>query len=109
MPRVWVAVPWDSPRVPEGRVERLARALEADDAEIAMAATREADGLQVHPVFCLMKSSLMESLVRFTASGQRKIDRWSAQTHCVEVVCDDHPAFVTANTPAELPQLPHTD
>ena len=67
--------------------------------------TREADALQVHPVFCLMKSSLMESLVRFTAGGQRKIDRWTALHRCVEVVFDDRAAFVNANTPAELQQL----
>ena len=100
-----VTVPCDSPLFPQDLVERLARALETEDAEIAMAATREADGLQVHPVFCLMKSSLMESLVRFTAGGQRKIDRWTALHRCVEVVFDDRAAFVNANTPAELQQL----
>src|SRR4051812_34197633 len=58
-----VTVPCDTPDFPEDLVARLAEALEAQDAEIAMAATRDADGLQVQPVFCLMKSSLMESLV----------------------------------------------
>ena len=100
-----VTVPCDSPLFPLDLVERLAQALEAEDAEIAMAATREGDTLQVQPVFCLMKTSLMESLIRFTQSGQRKIDRWTAQHRCVEVPFDDPFAFANANTPAELQQL----
>ena len=100
-----VTVPCDSPLFPLDLVERLASALEAQDAEIAMAATREGDALQVQPVFCLMKTELMESLIRFTQGGQRKIDRWSAQHRCVEVAFDDPLAFANANTPAELQQL----
>ncbi|MEO8804712.1 MAG: molybdenum cofactor guanylyltransferase MobA [Burkholderiaceae bacterium] len=100
-----VTVPCDSPLFPLDLVERLAQALDAQDAEIAMAATREGDSLQVQPVFCLMKTSLMESLIRFTQGGQRKIDRWTAQHRCVEVAFDDPLAFANANTPAELQQL----
>jgi molybdenum cofactor guanylyltransferase len=100
-----VTVPCDSPLFPLDLVERLAHALEAEGAEIAMAATREGGSLQVQPVFCLMHTSLLESLIRFTQSGQRKIDRWSAQHRCVEVAFDDPLAFANANTPAELRQL----
>jgi molybdopterin-guanine dinucleotide biosynthesis protein A len=98
-------VPCDTPNFPDDLVARLAAALVADDAEIAMAATRGAEGVQVQPVFCLMKTTLMESLVRFTASGQRKIDRWTAQHRCVEVVFDDELAFFNANTNEELRRL----
>jgi len=100
-----VTVPCDTPGFPADLVERLAAALEANDAEIAMAATREGDRLQVQPVFCLMKAALMESLVRFTQQGERKIDRWTAQHRCVEVPFDDAQAFFNANTLAELQQL----
>ena len=100
-----MTVPCDSPLFPLDLVERLAHALEAQDAEIAMAATREGDVLQVQPVFCLMKTGLMESLIRFTQGGQRKIDRWTARHRCVEVPFDDPLAFANANTPAELQQL----
>ena len=100
-----VTVPCDSPLFPLDLVARLAHALEAQDAEIAVAATHEGDVLQVQPVFCLMKTELMESLIRFTQSGQRKIDRWTAQHRCVEVPFDDPLAFANANTPAELQQL----
>lgn len=107
-----VTVPCDSPRFPDDLVRRLADALEAADAEIAMAATRDgvtanaADApLQVQPVFCLMKSELIESLVRFTQSGQRKIDRWTGLHRCVEVPFDDAQAFANANTTDELREL----
>jgi molybdopterin-guanine dinucleotide biosynthesis protein A len=100
-----VTVPCDTPGFPTDLVERLAAALEANDAEIAMAATMEDGVMQVQPVLCLMKASLMESLVRFTQQGQRKIDRWTAQHRCVEVPFDDAQAFFNANTLAELQQL----
>ncbi len=100
-----LTVPCDSPLFPFDLVARLAQALEAADAEVAMAATREGGTLQVQPVFCLLKTELMESLVRFTQSGQRKIDKWTAQHRCVEVPFDDAPAFANANTPDELMQL----
>ena len=37
-------------------------------------------------------------------SGQRKIDRWTAQHRCVVVEFDDAAAFFNANTLAELQQ-----
>ncbi|MDO9316455.1 MAG: molybdenum cofactor guanylyltransferase MobA [Burkholderiaceae bacterium] len=101
-----VTVPCDTPNFPTDLVARLAAELVAHDARIAMAATRGADGIvQVQPVFCLMESSLMDSLVEFTQSGQRKIDRWTALHRCVEVVFDDESAFANANTLHELQQL----
>ncbi len=100
-----VTVPCDTPGFPLDLVERLASALEAERADIAMAATLEHGQRQVQPVFCLMKASLMESLVQFTQSGQRKIDRWTALHRCVEVVFDDAQAFFNANTLDELQQL----
>jgi len=100
-----VTVPCDTPDFPTDLVERLSAALIAQDAEIAMAATRGADGVQVQPVFCLMQATVMESLVRFTHAGQRKIDRWTAAHRCVEVVFDDEAAFFNANTTEDLQQL----
>ncbi|HWK83529.1 MAG TPA: molybdenum cofactor guanylyltransferase MobA [Caldimonas sp.] len=100
-----VTVPCDSPRFPEDLVARLGAALEAEGAEIAMAATREGTSLQVQPVFCLMRSSVLESLVRFTHEGQRKIDRWTALHRTVDVPFDDAEAFANANTLDELRRL----
>jgi len=100
-----VTVPCDTPNFPSDLVARLAEALVAEHAEIAMAATREAGVVQVQPVFCLMRATLMESLVAFTQSGQRKIDRWTGQHRCATVVFDDADAFYNANTPDELQRL----
>jgi molybdopterin-guanine dinucleotide biosynthesis protein A len=100
-----VTVPCDSPLFPADLVARLAQALVESDAEVAMAATLQDGVLRAQPVFCLMKSELLDSLVRFTGSGQRKIDRWTAQHRCVEVRFDDARAFANANTPDELKAL----
>ena len=63
-----VTGPCDTPNFPPDLVERLAQALQAEDAEIAMAATMEEGQLRTQPVFCLLKSHLMESLVAYLQS-----------------------------------------
>ena len=99
------SVPCDTPNFPTDLVARLAAALQAENAEIAIAATREDGVVQLQPVFCLMRAELLESLVAFTGSGQRKIDRWTSQHRCATVVFDDTGAFFNANTPEELQRL----
>ena len=100
-----VTVPCDTPDFPPDLVDRLAHAVEAADAEIAMAACPQ-DGVQrVQPVFCLLRASLLESLVRFTHGGGRKIDQWTAMHRAVEVPFDDARSFFNANTLAELQRL----
>jgi molybdopterin-guanine dinucleotide biosynthesis protein A len=107
----WLAtVPCDTPLFPHDLVERLAKAAHEQDAEIAMAAAREEDGqLRTQPVFCLLRVELLESLVRFTHEGGRKIDKWTAQ-HKTAIVPFDKPGdpprgFFNANTLAELHEL----
>lgn len=100
-----VTVPCDTPDFPDDLVARLARALVEADAEIAMAAAIEGGTVRTQPVFCLLKAELLESLVSYMHSGQRKIDRWTAQHRCVVVEFDDSAAFFNANTLAELRQL----
>lgn len=100
-----VTVPCDTPQFPADLVQRLGRALLAEDAEIAIAATVEDGQLQPQPVFCLMRASLMDSLVAFVQGGQRKIDRWTGQHRCATVVFDDADAFFNANTADELQRL----
>jgi len=95
-------VPCDSPHFPEDLVARLADRLDGEDAEIAIAATNEDGELRLQPVFCLMRASVMESLVHFTSSGRRKIDAWTETLRQVAVAFDDARAFVNANTLAEL-------
>lgn len=101
-----VTVPCDTPLFPQDLVARLAQALEREDADIAMAAAPEDDGqVRSQPVFSLMRRDLMESLVRFTHEGGRKIDAWTAQHKTVLVPFEDAGAFANANTVAELHRL----
>jgi molybdenum cofactor guanylyltransferase len=78
-------------------------------ADWSIAATREPgpdpSGIQAQPVFCLLHGMLLESLMTFLESGQRKIDRWTAQHRCATVVFDDPTAFANANTLDELRRL----
>jgi molybdopterin-guanine dinucleotide biosynthesis protein A len=102
-----VTVPCDTPLFPSDLVSRLAAAAQAQDAEIAMAGAPEQDGqLRTQPVFCLLRRDLLESLVRFTHGGGRKIDAWTALHRTVTVPFDqpgdDPRAFFNANTLAEL-------
>ena len=101
-----LTVPCDSPNFPADLAERLARAAVDEQADIALAATREADGqVQVQPVFCLLRADLIDSLVAYLEAGHRKIDRWTGQHRCATVVFDDADAFANANTPDELRRL----
>jgi molybdopterin-guanine dinucleotide biosynthesis protein A len=95
-------VPCDSPFLPPDLVSRLRRALEANGADLAVAKT----GDRSHPVFCLMRRSVHGSLGEFLARGERKIDRWYAALHVVEVPFDDEAeAFLNINTREELADL----
>lgn len=102
-----VTVPCDTPNFPEDLVARLAAALVAEGADIAMAASLEDGQMRTQPVFCLLKAELLESLVAFLQAGERKVDRWTGQHRCVVVPFDDSSAFFNANTLAELQQLQH--
>lgn len=100
-----VTVPCDSPKFPTDFVEHLAGSLIAQDADIAMVATPEEGVLRTQPVFCLMKSDLLASLVAYLQAGNRKVDTWIESHRCVQVAFDDREAFAGANTLAELQRL----
>ena len=109
-----LTVPCDTPRLPLDLAKRLAEAMVREDADIAMAAALETDDhghaeVRTQPVFCLMKIELSESLVKFTHSGGRKIDAWTALHKTVVVAFDaegDDPlAFANVNTLTELQAL----
>lgn len=100
-----VTVPCDTPHFPLNLVAHLAQGLVAEQAEIAVAATRERGGLQLQPVFCLMQTALLESLAAFLQGGQRKVERWIGQHRLATVVFDDADAFFNANTLEELQRL----
>ena len=99
-----LTAPCDSPFLPVNLVERLASALEEQGADLAVAVTGEGESRQPHPVFCLLKSSLLPHLNEFLRSGKRRIDAWYASLKFVEVQFEDEAAFRNINTMEELRQ-----
>jgi molybdenum cofactor guanylyltransferase len=100
-----LTVPCDTPNFPTDLAARLATALVAANADIAMASTLEDGAEQLQPVFCLLKTHLVEHLQQQLSAGERKIARWTAQHACVTVPFADAAAFANANTLAELHRL----
>ena len=103
-----VTAPCDSPFLPADLVERLAAALLGADADLAVAATGAGAERQAHPVFCLMKASLLQHLGDYLRDGGRKVDAWYASLNTVEVTFEDVAAFRNINTVAELKQYEST-
>jgi molybdopterin-guanine dinucleotide biosynthesis protein A len=92
-------VPCDSPFLPLDLVKRLLEAALANHADVAVAKT----GDQPHPVFALVRASVLGHLTKFLAGGGRKIDAWYASLSVVEVPFDDQAeAFSNINTRDEL-------
>lgn len=92
-------VPCDSPFLPTDLVGRLRAALEAAQADLAVARTLD----QPHPVFCLCRRDLLDHLTAFLEGGGRKVDFWYATLKVVEVPFDDEVgAFSNINTREEL-------
>jgi len=97
-----VTVPCDAPLIPPDLVARLAFALEASGADVAVVST----GDRSQPVFCLCKRKVLSSIDAFLASGGRKVDLWVNSVAHVQVAFDDEAeAFVNVNMPEELQAL----
>ena len=100
----------DTPLFPQDLVARLAKGLQAAQADIAMAAGPEGDGrIRTQPVFCLIKTELRPALLEFMQQGGRKIDAWTASQRSTVVRFDqpgdDPRAFFNINTLRDLDQL----
>jgi len=109
-----LTVPCDTPLFPTDLAHRLAQALAAQDADIALVSAPEPqpDGrrmLRPQPVFALLRHTLQGSLLDFMQAGGRKVGEWTARHRTVLVPFDrpgdDPAAFSNANTLAELNAL----
>ncbi len=100
-----LAVPCDAPGFPEDLADRLGRALAADGADIAMAATRHDGALALHPEFCLLSAMLMEDLMAALQAGERDVERWTARHRRAVVEFDAPGAFADVNTAQDLHRL----
>ncbi len=101
-----VTVPCDVPMLPIDLVGRLQTALDAEGADLAMAATREVGDVRLQPTFCLMRIGVKASLRSFLADGGRKVSAWTTTLPNAVVVFDDLAAFANVNTLADLQALP---
>jgi molybdopterin-guanine dinucleotide biosynthesis protein A len=98
-------VPCDSPFLPDDLVARLSSALAERGADLAVARTFD----QPHPVFALVRRSVLPHLTRFLEEGGRKIDAWYASLEAIEVAFDDEAdAFRNINTADELKEADTT-
>jgi molybdenum cofactor guanylyltransferase len=97
-----LTVPCDSPLLPLDLVERLYNGMSASLADIAVASSDE----NVHPVFCLMKKSVLPSLTEYLEAGERKVSAWQKSQKYIEVDFSDcADAFTNLNTFEDLAEL----
>jgi len=98
--------PCDSPLLPNNLAELLSAEMEDGDYELVYASSKEADGkVWAQPVFCLMRTNLLDSLTKFLLKGDLKIDRWFKELRSSTVVFEDPLVFANVNTPEELKLL----
>lgn len=91
-------VPCDSPLIGQELVPRLTNALVRGNAEISVAY----DGQRIHPVFSLLKRSLLPSLLDFLQSSERAVDLWFARHRTVNADFSDVPEwFINVNDQIE--------
>jgi molybdenum cofactor guanylyltransferase len=97
-----VTLPCDGPFIADDLVERLIRALERNNADIAVAH----DGDRMQPVYSLIPTRLSNSLKEFLGTGERKIDLWYRQLKVALADFSDCPeTFKNINTTAQRDQL----
>ncbi len=97
-----LVVPCDSPLVDPSLGPRLHAALAAREADVAVAH----DGARMHPVFVLLRRSVLSGLEAFLARGERRIDRWFAEEKTEVVDFSDLPdMFLNVNREADRSRL----
>jgi molybdenum cofactor guanylyltransferase len=97
-----LTVPCDSPLLPLDLAQRLLNSMLVSRMDIAFASS---DG-NTHPVFCMMKKSVLPSLTTFLAQGERKVSTWQKSQNYIEVDFSDcSEAFTNLNTFEDLAAL----
>lgn len=95
-----LTMPCDGPHLPDDYVSRLIS--EAKDNTTIVVAH---DGERLQPVHSLIPVSLIDSLLSFLNSGDRKIDRWYAQNTMKTADFSDKPGvFFNVNTEEQRQQ-----
>ncbi|MYN26123.1 molybdenum cofactor guanylyltransferase [Duganella sp. CY42W] len=105
-----LTAPCDSPLFPLDMAERLHAAMAVQDADLAMAVTMERDPeqpdaapyRQPHPVFSLIKASVLPQLDAYLETGGRRMEGFFKSLRVAEVLFDDSAAFGNINTLEDL-------
>lgn len=97
-----LCVPCDTPDFPGDLAQRLASAMKLATAEAAFAVTGERSKPELHPVFCLLKATLLPSLDEYLRTGGRKVAGWLLQQRYAQAHFADQAAFTNINTPQDL-------
>ncbi len=94
-----LTAPCDSPFIADDLAGRLYDALRAEQASIAVAN----DGKRLQPVFCLLRTELLDSVEAYLGEGKHKIDGWLEREGYVSVDFSDRPdMFINVNTPEDV-------
>ena len=97
-----LTVPCDSPLLPLDLAQRLMAALLEHLADIVVASSDS----NAHPVFCLMRKTVLPSLMGYLAKDNRKVSTWQKSLRYVEVDFQKSAdAFVNLNTFEDLAGL----
>ena len=97
-----LTAPCDSPFVPDDLAKRLYLQMIKKDADISVAH----DGNRIQPVFVLLKTALLDSMLAFLNKGERKIDRWFEQHILAVTDFSDKPdTFININNRDELSMI----
>ena len=97
-----MAVPCDAPDFPLDLVARLADALAASGADVAVPEVNSDTGPRLQPVFCLMRSTVAASIEQALAAGHHKVGQWVQAQRYTSVAFADAAAFRNINTPGDL-------
>jgi molybdopterin-guanine dinucleotide biosynthesis protein A len=97
-----LTVPCDSPLLPLDLTKRLFNGMTKASADVAVASSDK----NTHPVFCLMKKSVLPSLIEFLEAGERKVSAWQKSLSYIEVdFSDESDGFINLNTFDDLKTL----
>ena len=99
---ILLAVPCDTPLLPDDLVQRLLKALTKNSADIAI----PFDGERVQPAVMLMRRCVAADLRDYLISGERKVQWWLKRHHTVQAdFSGEAAAFANLNTLADLALL----
>jgi molybdopterin-guanine dinucleotide biosynthesis protein A len=98
-----ISVPCDVPKIPLDICNRLYKNLRETDSDCSMPVTFDSEGnKRTHPAILLLKKELIQSLDLYLKSGGRKIDKWTGELKCTQVLFNNEESFLNINKPEDI-------